>query len=129
MTTKEVIEAYFRDANAGNWDDWCNLFAENCVMDEQLAGRIEGRETLREMMKGFPDAYFKFQNVPKYIFSEGNQGAAVTHISALASKHQNEPIEADVMNYFVVEGGLITYMANFHDSKPFKPFLDQLEGK
>lgn len=129
MTTKEVIENYFKNANAGNWDAWCDLFAEDCVMQEQLAGKIEGRETLRGIVKGFPEAYAKFQNVPKEIFTEGNKGAAVTHISALASKHQDQPIEADVMNYFVVENEQITYMQNFHDSKPFKPFLDQLEGK
>ena len=129
MTTKEVIEHYFMYANAGKWDDWCNLFAEDCVMDEQLAGKIEGRATLSAMMKGFPDAYAKFQNVPKEIFTEGNKGAAVTHISALASKHLDQPIEANVMNYFVVENGLIIYMANYHDSKPFQPFLNQLEGK
>lgn len=128
MTTKEVIEHYFMYANSGKWDEWCDLFAEDCVMDEQLAGRIEGRETLRSMMKGFPDAYSKFQNVPKLIFAEGNHGAAVTHISALASKHQDQAIEANVMNYYEVENGLIKYMANFHDSKPFKPFLDQLQG-
>ena len=128
MTTKEVIENYFKFANAGNWEEWCNLFSENCVIDEQLAGRIEGRETLRSMMKGFPEAYFKFQNVPKHIFAEGDQGAAVTHISALASKHQDKPIEANAMNYYIVENGLISYMANYHDSKPFQPFLDQLQG-
>lgn len=129
MSTKEIIESYFENANAGNWDAWCDLFAEDCVMQEQLAGRIEGRETLRGIVKGFPEAYAKFQNVPKEIFTEGNKGAAVTHISALASKHQDQPIEADVMNYFVIDNGLISYMQNFHDSRPFKPFLDQLEGK
>ncbi|MGH1551394.1 VOC family protein, partial [Streptomyces sp. L7] len=31
-----------------------HLFAIDQTMDEQLAGHAEGRETLREMMKGFP---------------------------------------------------------------------------
>jgi len=35
------------------------------------------------------------------------------------------PIEANVMNYFRFQDGKIAYMANFHDSVPFKPFLEQ----
>ena len=29
------------------------------------------------------------------------------------------------MNYFRIRDGKIVYMANFHDSVPFGPFLDQ----
>jgi ketosteroid isomerase-like protein len=95
-------------------------------MDEQLGGHIEGVPTLRDMMKGFPQVYAKFQNVPKQIIVDGNQGAVVSHISALASKFMDRPIEAEVTNYFRIEDGKIKYVANFHDSRPFKPFLEQI---
>jgi len=126
---KEIIDDYYKYANAGKWDKWCDLFADNMVMDEQLAGNIVGLDKLRPMMAGMGQAYKKFQNVPKNIIINGNEGAVVSHISALAAKHPNTPIEAEVMNYFRFENGKIAYMANFHDSKPFKPFLDQLAGK
>lgn len=126
MNTREVVDKYYEYASAGKWDAWCDLFTENAVYDEQLAGRIEGREVLRGMMKGFPDAYAKFQNVPKHIVVDGNQAAVVSHISALAMKYQNEPIEAEAVLYIQVDNGKIKYAANFHDSKPFAPFLKQI---
>jgi hypothetical protein len=47
----------------------------------------------------------------------------VSHISA--ANAGGEPIEANVMNYFKITDGKISYMANFHDSRPFAPFLNQ----
>lgn len=123
MTTKEIIEKYYEYANAGNWDAWCDLFAEDMVMDEQLAGHIEGLATLRPMMGGMNKAYSKFQNVPKRIIISRNEAAVVSHISA--ANAAGVPIEAEVMNYFRIENDKIAYMANFHDSVPFKPFLEQ----
>lgn len=123
MNNREIINKYYEYANAGNWDAWCDLFAEDMVMDEQLAGHIEGLATLRPMMAGMGKAYSKFQNIPKHILVDGDQGAVVSHISA--ANAAGEPIEADVMNYFRFENGKIVYMANFHDSRPFAPFLNQ----
>ena len=97
-------------------------------MDEQLAGHISGLKTLREMMAGMGQAYARFQNVPRYILVDGDQGAVLSHISARAAKYPGEAIEADVMNYFKLAGGKIVYMENCHDSKPFAPFLRQLAG-
>lgn len=123
MTNREIIDAYYKYANAGDWDKWCDLFADDMVMDEQLAGHIEGLATLRPMMGGMNIAYSKFQNVPKYILVDGDQGAVVSHISA--ANAAGVPIEAEVMIYFRFRDGKISYMANFHDSKPFEPFLNQ----
>ncbi|MFC0547842.1 nuclear transport factor 2 family protein [Kutzneria chonburiensis] len=120
-TTKDIVTRYYALANAGDWDTWCDLFAPDQVMDEQLAGHVEGRATLREMMKGFPQTYTKFANVPAHVVVDGEQAAVVSHISAVTTN--GEEIEADVCNYFVVRDGQITYMANFHDSAPFAPVL------
>ena len=46
MNTREVIDRYYELANAGDWDAWCDLFTDAMVMDEQLAGHIEGLDTL-----------------------------------------------------------------------------------
>jgi len=123
MDIREVIDKYYEYANAGNWNAWCDLFAENMVMDEQLAGHIEGLDKLRPMMAGMDKAYSKFQNVPKHIIVSGNEAAVVSHISA--ANAAGVPIEAEVMNYFQIKDGKIVYMANFHDSVPFNPFLEQ----
>ncbi len=121
MDTKQVIDTYYQLANAGEWDAWCDLFAEDVVMDEQLAGHVEGLATLRSMMGGM-DAYASFQNVPQHIVVGGEEAAVVSHISAVAAKAPDQPIEADVMNYFVVKNGKITYLKNVHDTRPFDPF-------
>ncbi len=126
MDPREILERYYSYANAGDWDAWCDLFSEDVVIDEQLAGRIEGLDNLRPMMAGMGQAYAVFQNVPKHLLVDGDQGAAVSHLSARAAKYPDEPIEAEVMNYFRFADGKISYMANYHDSAPFAPFLRQL---
>ena len=125
MESKEIIDKYYEHANSGDWDAWCGLFADDMVMDEQLAGHIEGLNTLRPMMAGMSTNYSKFQNVPRHIIVNGDEGAVVSHISA--ANAAGVPIEADVMNYFRFQNGKIIYMSNFHDSVPFKPFLEQLK--
>ncbi len=126
MTNQQIIEKYFELASAGKWDDWCDLFSEDMVYQEQLAGKIEGRETMRPMMAGFPDAYKKFSNTPRSMFVSGDEGAAVSHISAQAMKYPDEPIEAEAMLYLRFKDGKIVFAQNFHDSKPFAPFLRQI---
>lgn len=117
MDTREVVDTYYRLANSGEWDAWCDLFAADQTMDEQLAGHVEGRETLREMMKGFPEMYASFTNVPRHVVVDGEQAAVVSDITGRT--HDGITVEAKVCNYFRVTGGLITYFANFHDSVPF----------
>lgn len=119
MNVREIIDEYYVRANAGNWQAWCDLFAENMVMDEQLAGHIEGLDRLRTMMAGMNKVYAKFQNVPEKIIVSGNEAAVVSHISAASIS--GKPVETRVMNYFKIQGERIFYMANFHDSRPFDP--------
>jgi ketosteroid isomerase-like protein len=118
MDTRDVVTRYYELANQGDWDGWTDLFAHEQVMDEQLAGHVEGQETLRQMMKGFPTMYTSFQNVPRHIVIEGEQAAVVSHISATTPRGVS--IEVDAANYFRIIDGRIIYMANFHDTAPFK---------
>jgi ketosteroid isomerase-like protein len=121
MDTRDVVTRYYELANAGQWDAWCDLFAADQVMDEQLAGHVEGRETLRQMMKGFPAMYARFENRPLRVVVDGGQAAVFSHISAQTP--DGHRIEADVMNYFQIAGGRIRYMANVHDTVPFRSAL------
>ena len=84
MTSQEIIEKYFEYANAGKWDAWCDLFSEDMVYEEQLAGHIEGRETLRPMMAGFPQAYkIVHTTCPRHFHCRGDQGGGgVAHFCA-----------------------------------------------
>ncbi len=117
MSINDILTRYYALANAGDWEPWCGLFAENVVMDEQLAGHVEGRQSLRDMMTGFPALYARFANVPKHTVIEDGQAAVISHISALTP--EGASIEADVCNYFQISGDAITYFANYHDTAPF----------
>ena len=118
MSTRDVVTRYYELANQGDWDRWTDLFADDQVMDEQLAGRVEGRDALRQLMKGFPATYPSFQNVPRHIVIEGEQAAVVSHISATTTSGRS--IEHGVANYFRIVEGRIAYFANFHDTAPYK---------
>jgi ketosteroid isomerase-like protein len=123
MNTQEIIDKYYESANAGDWDTWVSLFADNMVMDEQLAGHLEGIETLRGAIGGLETGYSRFQNQPEKIVINGKEACVVSHISA--ANASGVPIEANVANYFRIANGKIAYMANFHDTRPFDPFVNQ----
>jgi ketosteroid isomerase-like protein len=126
VDSKTLIGKYYDSVNKGDWTTWLTLFADNIVMDEQLAGHIEGIATLRGGIDGMKKGYSRFQNKPVHTVINGNEACVVSHISA--ANASGEPIEANVANYFRFKDGKIVYMANFHDSVPFKPFTDQKLG-
>jgi len=47
MTTRETIETYYASVNRGDWETWLTLFKDDVVIDEQLAGHVEGIGILR----------------------------------------------------------------------------------
>lgn len=118
VDTTEILIRYYQLINAADWDSWCDLFTEDMVMDEQLAGRIEGKTKLQDMVAGFGDLYQIFQHVPRHFIVNGMEAAAISHITAVTRAGNH--IEAEVMNYFRIGDGLITYMANVHDTVPFQ---------
>jgi ketosteroid isomerase-like protein len=123
MDSRKVVGRYYELANAGEWEPWCDLFARDAVIDEQLAGHIEGRQKLREMMRGFPAMYQSFTNKPVHVVVSGDEAAVVSRISAVSAS--GDAIEAAVCNYFRIADGAIAYMANYHDTVPFAPVISR----
>ena len=70
---RDVLIAYYRTANAGDWQAWLTLFQEDVVIDEQLAGHVEGLDILRGAIGGMEKGYSRFQNVPKHMVCQGNE--------------------------------------------------------
>jgi ketosteroid isomerase-like protein len=118
MKARELVERYFEYVNAGRWDDYLGLFADDVVMDEQLSGHIEGIEALAKGIEGLRTSTF-FKNHPLKIVAEQNLAMATWRIETVGPN--GERIEAKGANYFEIENGKIKYFANFHDTVPFKP--------
>lgn len=123
MTAKEVIDRYYETVNAGRWNEWLELFDDNIVIDEQLAGHLEGIEVLRGAIGGIGRSYNKFIMHPLHIVIEGNEVCVIWRFEG--ANASDVPIEARGANYFRMENGKITYMENFHDTRPFDPFVNQ----
>src|SRR3712207_2273135 len=126
MNTQEVLETYYQYVNAPDkpdWDSWLTLFDENVEIDEQVAGRFVGIDVLRGVVDGFKKGYSRFNNYPKHFVVDGDQACVVSRIEA--ANMGGVPIAANVCNYYRVKDGKIVYMANFHDTRPFDPFVNQ----
>ena len=123
MSTKEVIDRYYETVNTGAWDDWLTLFHPQVVIDEQLAGRVEGVETLRGAVGAMTKGYSKFLMHPQHVVIQGEEACVIWHCEA--ANAAGVPIDARGANYFRVQDGRITYMANFHDTVAFQPFTSQ----
>ncbi len=115
MNTREIVEKYFEYVNAGEWDKYLDLFADDIVMDEQLMGHVEGKAHLAQSIEALKAAP-KFQNKPQEIVVEGDKAMVVWHISAVGPAG---PIEADGANFYKIKDGKIAYFSNYHDTAPF----------
>ena len=120
MKTKKIIEKYFEYVNAGKWDDYLGLFADDIVMDEQLMGHIEGKEQLAKGLEQLKNAK-QFRNEPVQIVAERNRAMAVWHITAMPVEGVN--IDAKGANYYELENGRIKYFSNYHDTAPFAAIM------
>jgi hypothetical protein len=128
MSTRDVIDAYYRSVNSGAWDDWLTLFKDDVTGDEQLAGHFEGIEVLRGAVSAISQGYRRFQMHPQHIVVDGSQACVIWRCEA--SNRHGVPIDypADSArlvigaNFFRLEGDKIAYMRTIHDSLPFRPF-------
>ncbi|MEA2716826.1 MAG: hypothetical protein QOI99_1143 [Actinomycetota bacterium] len=123
VLAREVVGKYYEYVNKGDWDSWVGLLDENVVVDEQLAGHAEGAASLAGIGDAINKGYSKFLMFPLSIVTQGEKAAVYWHCDA--ANASGVPIEAWGANYFEIHDGKITYMRNFHDSVPFKPFTDQ----
>jgi ketosteroid isomerase-like protein len=121
MNTSEVVHTYFECVNSARWDDYVELFDEHIIMEEQLAGHIEGKAAVAKSIEGLRTNK-TFRNVPQDFVVEGDKAMVTWHISFIGPK--GVKIEAKGVNFFRVKDGKIVYFANFHDTAPFKPLFE-----
>lgn len=124
MSNQEVIKKYYETVNTGNWEAWLALFDENVVVDEQIAGRAEGVGVLAGAANDIKRGYKKFLMHPIEYVYDGEKVAVLWHCEAESA--DGKPIDAKGANFFKINNGKITYMTNFHDTAPFKPYADYI---
>ena len=122
--TATVVQEYYRHVNAGDWEAWLTLFTDDVVVDEQLAGHLEGIESLRPAVGGLRRGYSVFQMHPVHVVVQGDEACVIWHCEA--KNASGVPIDAHGANWFQVRDGRIARMETHHDSVPFRPFLDQV---
>ncbi|NJO56026.1 MAG: nuclear transport factor 2 family protein [Rhodospirillales bacterium] len=115
----------------GDWDGWLELFSDDVVGDEQLAGHFAGIDVLRRSIGSLTNGYSQFNMYPQRVLVDGD--AAVVIWRCIAANATEVPIaypdEPDRQvigaNYFQIQNGKIVYMRTIHDSLPFAPFVHQ----
>jgi ketosteroid isomerase-like protein len=120
MNTREVVTKCFEFMNAGRWEEYLNLFADDLVMDEQLLGHSEGKAHLAQSVESLRKAA-KLQNQPLEIVVEGARAMAVWHMEATLAPGVNLSVKG--ANYYRIVNGKIVYFSNYHDTAPFAPIL------
>ena len=131
MTTREVIDRYYENVNAGQWDQWLTLFSDDVVGDEQLAGHFAGINVLQGAVDAIRKGYSRFKMYPVRVVVDGESAVVIWRNDSANAK--GEPIAYPTdpkrqvigANYFQVQNGKIVYMRTVHDSLPFKPYTDQ----
>lgn len=118
MNTREVITKYYDYLNRGDLDSWLSLFADNFVMDEQLAGHVEGVEPMRVLARKMKEGYSKWLMHVHKVLVEGNDAFVLWEVEATTTN--GIEINTKGANFYRVENGKVTYLTNYHDSVPFQ---------
>jgi ketosteroid isomerase-like protein len=77
MDTREVVERYYATVNAGDWETWLTVFDEHVVVDEQLAGHLEGVGAMRQEADAIRATYPKFRMDPEHVVVQGQEACAI----------------------------------------------------
>jgi ketosteroid isomerase-like protein len=122
MDTKEVIQKYYENLNIGhakgNLDAWVNLFADDFVMDEQLAGRVEGVEPMKVLAEKMLAGYSKWYMRLLKVLVEGDEAFVIWQVAATTS--EGVEISTKGTNFYRVKNDKVVYLTNYHDSVPFQ---------
>jgi len=84
---------------------------------------VEGIGILRGAIGGMKKGYSQVPERAKRDHHRRRQAFVASHISA--ANAAGVAIEAEVANRFHLGRRKITYMQNYHDTRPFDPFVNQ----
>jgi hypothetical protein len=135
LAVREIVDAYYRFVNGGDWKSWLELFSDDVGGDEQLAGHFAGIDVLKGAVGAISRGYSKFKMYPVRVVIEGDSACVVwrndsANAAGVPIGYPNEPGRQVIgANFFQVQNGKIVYMRTIHDSRPFDPFTDPSNPK
>lgn len=135
LAVREIVDAYYRCVNGGDWKSWLELFSDDVVGDEQLAGHFVGIDVLKGAIGAISRGYSKFKMYPVRVVIEGDSACVVwrndsANAAGVPIGYSNDPARQVIgANFFQVQNGKIVYMRTIHDSRPFDPFTDPSNPK
>ena len=104
MNARQVIELYWRYANARQWDDFSSLLDPNVVYEvPQTRERVQGREGYRDFNVTYPEGWTA---VVTSLISEGDQGVSVIDFNI------NGKVATGI-SFFTLSQGLITKIVDY----------------
>lgn len=115
---RDLMTAYYKAGSSGDWSTWLSLLDDNIIVDEQLAGRLEGIDAMKTLSERVKASYTKFNMQPQHMVVEGDE--VCTGWKLEATNTNGAQINATGANFCRFENGKIVYMTNFHDTVPFK---------
>jgi ketosteroid isomerase-like protein len=114
---RELMTTYYKSGTERDWSTWLSLLDDKIVVDEQLAGHLEGIESMRTLSNNLVKHYSKFEIKPTYMIVEGDEVCTAWVIDATTDT--GVPIHAVGANFCRFQNNKIVYMQNFHDTVPF----------
>lgn len=121
MSTRETINKYYEYLNdgfaKGNLDSWVGLFADDFVMDEQLAGHVEGVEPMKVLSQKMLEGYSKWVMHVQKVLVEDDKAFVLWEIDATASNGVD--VKTKGANLYRVKNDKVVYLSNYHDTVPF----------
>lgn len=114
---RELMTKYYKSGSEQDWATWLSLIHDNIVVDEQLAGHIEGIESMKALSENVKKHYSKFEMRPVHMVVDGDEVCTAWQMDSITAT--GVPIHAVGANFCRFKDGKIIYMQNFHDTVPF----------
>ncbi|MGE5787880.1 MAG: MBL fold metallo-hydrolase, partial [Myxococcales bacterium] len=129
-SVEDVIRCYFACVNEARWNDYFALFAEDVILDDQMAGHTEGIANVRGVIPLFQSlaALPNFRSELLQVFVDVDEEHAVALWHMRLNAPDGTPVEARGSNLFWVHEGKIRYLRTIHDTAPFQPLFLALKG-
>lgn len=114
-STTAVVDRYFEQLNANDFDGLAELFAPSAVLQVPLTRDRKGRDDIMDYYRGVLTKYPEHHDEPVRALVEG--GVAMVEIAYRSTYEDGRTVAFDAVDVFEVSDGEITRLATYFDSE------------